>query len=228
LSHGRETPAGPEPGVELDLAGRTWHIGRACNLEDLWDEMTGEGPEDEDHIPYWTEVWPASKVLASHMASQGSLLCGRKCLDIGCGLGVTAMVAGSLGARVVAMDLELPALDFVRKNAVLNNVPPLGLVRMDWRNYGFKPGAFDFIWAADVLYEKRFCRPLAVLLRYCIRDKGRIWIADPERNISRDIWAYFEEHGFNIREITREEARVDKHVATVRLMELSTMEGWHG
>ncbi len=210
-----------EHSVELDLAGKTWHISKSGNLEDLWNEMTGEDPDDQDHIPYWTEVWPASKVLASHMASRAALLSGRTCLDIGCGLGVTAMLAGSLGARVVAMDLELPALGFVRENASINNVPPFGLVRMDWRHFGFKAGVFDFIWAADILYEARFSKPLADLLRYCVRDGGRIWIADPERNISRDIWACFEKNGFNINELAREEAVINSHIAMVRLMELT-------
>lgn len=218
VGHGRMAC---EHSVELDLAGKTWHISKSGNLEDLWNEMTGEGPDDQDHIPYWTEVWPASKVLASHMASRADLLSGRICLDIGCGLGVTAMLAGSLGARVVAMDLELPALGFARENAYINNVPPIGLVRMDWRNFGFKAGVFDFIWAADILYETRFSEPLADLLRYCVRDGGRVWIADPERNISRDIWACFEKNGFNINELTREEAVINGHIAMVRLMELT-------
>ncbi len=207
--------------VELDLAGRKWLVSKTGNLEDLWNELTGEKPGDEDRIPYWTEVWPASKVLAGHISSCASLLRGRLCLDIGCGLGLTSMPAVLTGARVVAMDLEWPALVYTRRNARLNLVSPLSLVRMDWRNSALKPGVFDYIWAADILYETRFCEPLARLLRYSIKDNGRIWIADPERNISAKIWAYFHEYGFTVNEIKKEKAFIGEHGGMVRLMELT-------
>jgi len=207
--------------LQLELAGRKWLISKAGNLEDLWSKMTGEDPGEEDHIPYWTEIWPASKVLAGHISLCADLLHGRTCLDIGCGLGLTSMLACSLGARVVAMDLEWPALVFARKNAHLNRVPPLSLVLMDWRDFGLKPKAFDFIWAADIFYEARFCKPLAGLLRYSIKDSGRIWIADPERNISAKIWSYFEENGFTVNEIKKERASMGNQGGMVRLVEIS-------
>jgi predicted nicotinamide N-methyase len=92
---------------------------------------------------------------------------------------------------------------------------------MDWRNPGLRPAVFDFIWAGDILYETRFCQPLTMLLKGSIRENGRIWIADPERNISDRIWSYFEDNGFIVNEIKREKAFIDRHGAMVRLMELS-------
>lgn len=208
--------------IELELAGRKWLISRAGNLDELWENMTGETLDAEDHIPYWTEVWPASKALAGHIGRSARLLAGGLCLDIGCGLGLTSLVAGSVGARVVAMDFEKPALEFARQNASINNIPSMCWVQTDWRNPGFGPGVFDFIWAADVLYEARFCEPLARLLRYCLKDNGRIWIADPERNVSVKAWDYFERKGFTIKEIGRQKTVVGYHSAMVRLMELTT------
>jgi ETFB lysine methyltransferase len=210
-----------EQSIELKLAGRTWLISKGKSLEDLWNEMTGDNEEDEDHIPYWTEVWPASKVLAQHIHASRSLLSGRLCLDIGCGLGITSLLAGSLGAKVVAMDFERQALECARKNARLNHVSALNWIQMDWRNPGLRPAVFDFIWGADILYETRFCQPLALLLKDSIRENGRIWIADPERNISAGIWSYFEDNGFIISEIKREKAFTGRHKAMVRLIELS-------
>ncbi|MFP4235961.1 MAG: class I SAM-dependent methyltransferase [Desulfonatronovibrio sp.] len=207
--------------IELELRGRKWLISRAGNLDELWEEMTGEAADAEDHIPYWTEVWPASKALSGHISDSARLLAGRLCLDIGCGLGLTSLVARSVGARVVAMDFEKPALEFARQNALINNIPSTCWVQTDWRNPGFGPEVFDFIWAADVLYEARFWEPLAGLLRYCLKDNGRIWIADPERNVSVKAWDYFETKGFTIKEIGRQKTVVGSHSATVRMMELS-------
>ncbi len=210
-----------EQSIEIDLAGRRWLISKGGNLEELWDQMTGDNEGDEDHIPYWTEIWPASKILAEHIYSFRSLLSGCLCLDVGCGLGVTSLLAGSLGARVVALDSEWPALVCARRSSFINEVSSVNWVQMDWRNPGLKPGAFDFIWAADILYESRFCQPLAELLKYCVGENGRIWIADPERNISAKNWEYFEHSGFNINEIKREKASMGRHKAMVRLLELS-------
>ncbi len=224
---GPENWAGTTQGsLELDLAGKKWVIAKAGSLEELWDKMTGDSPRDEDFIPYWAEVWPASKVLAAHIVRCRKFLSGRTCLDLGCGLGVTSLVAGSLGARVVAMDIQFPALVFAGKNAVLNKVAFLSRVCMDWRKPAFKPQTFDIIWAADILYETRFCKPLAALMKQCLKPGGKIWIADPERNLSPKIWESFQESGFLVNEISREEAWLDSSRASVRLLELTPGHRW--
>ena len=208
--------------IELELGGRKWFINRAGNLDDLWEEMTGENLDDEDHIPYWTELWPASVVLADYIYQNRVFLSGKTCLDIGCGLGFTALVATWSGAAVAAMDFEFQALDFARINADLNNISQPGWIQMDWRNPGIKPGSFDIVWAADIFYETRFCAPLAEFMRYAAKGNGRIWIADPERNISLKVWDFFQENGFEVIEITRKKAFVSGQSAMVRLVELRT------
>lgn len=209
--------------LELTLAGKKWSLTRAGNLEDLWEEMTGQDPEQEDHIPYWTELWPASRLLALHLHDRREQLFGKLCLDIGCGLGLTALQAGSLGARVMAMDLEWPALYYARKNAALNSISGLCWVRMDWRKPALQPEKFDYVWAADVLYETRFSEPLINLLRHCVKNDARIWIADPERNVSAGIWERFSKAGFGIREIKRERIREKGHGPLIRLLELTPL-----
>ncbi|WP_051617282.1 class I SAM-dependent methyltransferase [Desulfonatronovibrio hydrogenovorans] len=211
--------AGPQSLV-IEAAGEKWQIKRAGDLEELWNGMTGNNPDDEDHIPYWTEVWPASMLLMEHISSQKKALAGTWCLDVGCGLGLTALVGKRAGARVMAMDLEYEALGFARQNGRINGVQELDLIQADWRQPPFKAGGFDYIWAADVLYESRFAQPLVRLLTLCLKKDGRIWIADPQRNISKAVWSIFINSGFKLKEIRKDRVGIGPHRAEVRLMEL--------
>ena len=66
--------------------------------------------EEDDRIPYWTEIWPAGIALAEWLGEQRKKIENRVCLDLGCGLGFTALAGAWLGAKVLAMDYEYQAL----------------------------------------------------------------------------------------------------------------------
>jgi len=212
----------PDPGsrVEVDVAGRIWLLDRAADMEALWDAMDGDDLDEDERLPYWAEVWPASVLLARHILRSADALRGRACLDVGCGLGLTGMVAASVGADVVAFDYEWPAVRFARHNAELNRVPqPLWLC-MDWRDPALRQGAFEFIWGGDVLYEKRFFDPLIRLLRHALAPGGRIWIGEPVRTVSRPVWDLVRERGFTAEKLTVEKVALCGQDATVNLWEL--------
>ncbi|WP_045214841.1 class I SAM-dependent methyltransferase [Desulfonatronovibrio magnus] len=207
--------------ILVKLSKEEWILDRAGNLEDLWDQMTGDNPEDEDHIPYWTELWPAAMVLAEHINSMSGRIRGRRCLDIGCGLGLSSLIASRNFADITAMDIMWDALYFTGVNAHQNKTGRLNRVQMDWRHPGFRAKTFDFIWAADVLYEKRFCYPLIDLFRHCLKPHGVIWIADPRRNVSAEVWKLFQQNNFTITELKQESVSVNCNTALVTLMEIS-------
>jgi len=142
------------------------------------------------------ELWPATLALCDWLARQD--LAGKRCLDLGCGLGLSALVASSLGAHVVGMDCEAEALYFAARNAALNNVTQPLWVRMDWNRPGFAPGIFDSIWGGDIFYEGRFFEPLERLLLRCLAPGGRVWFGDPERSVSRDVWPRFVRRGWRV------------------------------
>lgn len=170
--------------ITARCAGRLWRLERAANLEELWDAMTEEGASFEDErIPYWTELWPSSLVLAQWLALRRPDIAGRACLDLGCGLGLTALVGQWLGARVLAMDYEEAALGFARRNAVTNAVPQPLWTLMDWRRPAVARGAFARIWGGDIMYEKRFVAPVLRLLAHALAPGGATWVAEPGRTV---------------------------------------------
>lgn len=96
--------------------GRSWELTRAADLEQLWHAMTDDPRNFEDErLPYWTELWPSSVALAEWLALRREEIAGRPCLDLGCGLGLTALAGQWLGARVTAVDYEEAALGFADK-----------------------------------------------------------------------------------------------------------------
>lgn len=211
----------PDPGsrVEVEVEGRVWLLDRAADMEALWDAMDDGDLDEDERLPYWAEVWPASVLLGRHILRNAASLRGRPCLDLGCGLGLTGMIAAEAGANVVAFDYEWPAVRFARHNAELNNVPqPLWLL-MDWRQPALKPQSFDFIWGGDVLYEKRFFDPLIRLFRHALAPNGRIWIGEPVRTVSRPVWEQLEAEGFATRKLTVEKVALCGQNATVNLWE---------
>ena len=89
-----------QPHITVRAAGRLWQLSRAADLEQLWEAMTADSRDFEDErLPYWTELWPSSVALASWLQDRKEEIAGQDCLDLGCGLGLTAMVGQWLGAN---------------------------------------------------------------------------------------------------------------------------------
>jgi predicted nicotinamide N-methyase len=135
-------------GIELDLV-------RPAAPEALIDE---DAFAQDEFLPYWAELWPAATALAEALPD----VRGRRLVELGCGLGVTSLVAAAKGASVTATDWAPEAIELLRQNARRNAIALRAEVR-DWR----EPWAerFDLALAADVLYERRNVAPLLERLR---------------------------------------------------------------
>lgn len=123
--------------------------------EDLLDE---DAFADDEFLPYWAELWPAATALAEALPD----VAGLRVIELGCGLGVTSLVAAARGADVLATDWADDAVALVRENAARNGLA-LRAERWDWRDA--RPDRFDVALAADVLYERRNVEPVADRLR---------------------------------------------------------------
>jgi predicted nicotinamide N-methyase len=123
------------------------------------DELIDETAFDQDEfLPYWAELWPASIALAAALPD----VAGLRVVELGCGLGVPSLVAAARGAEVTATDWATDAVDLLRENAARNGLELQAEIR-DWREPW--PDRFDLALAADVLYEQRNVEPLLERLR---------------------------------------------------------------
>jgi predicted nicotinamide N-methyase len=134
--------------TELDLV-------RPVSAEALIDEQAFARDE---FLPYWAELWPAARALAEALPT----VRGRRVVELGCGLGVPALVAAARGADVTATDWAEEAISLLRKNAARNGLSLRAEVR-DWRTQWHE--RFDLALGADVLYEERNVEPLLARLR---------------------------------------------------------------
>lgn len=203
--------------LKVSAAGRDWTLERTGDMESLWEAMGQEDFGRDERLPYWVEVWPASLLVCRKLHEERARIAGAACLDVGCGLGIAALVGSWLGARVVAFDYEPQALAFARVNAALNHVPqPLWTV-MDWRASALADASFEYIWGGDVLYEKRFFDPLEALFSRCLAPGGEIWLGEPERTVSRPVWDRLARRGWQCDIVLRDKVAQGGQNQTVRL-----------
>jgi predicted nicotinamide N-methyase len=112
----------------------------------------------DEFLPYWAELWPAATALAQALPDVARL----RVIELGCGLGLTSLVAAARGADVLATDWSDDAVELVQRNAARNELELRADV-WDWREP--RSERFDLALAADVLYERRNVEPVLARLR---------------------------------------------------------------
>ncbi|MBW3622649.1 MAG: methyltransferase domain-containing protein, partial [Armatimonadetes bacterium] len=157
---------------------------------------------EEDELPFWAYLWPASIGIARCLCSEDepSLPIARclppTVLELGCGVGLAGIVAATLGMNVIQTDLVPNALRFARVNARRNGVEIPGFVG-DWRAMGLN-GRFDVILGSDVLYEPKLHPALMRIMHNHLAPEGRVLISDPCRVYALQFMALLEDKGWRV------------------------------
>lgn len=211
--------------LEPELCGRRWIIERPADLETLWDEIGQEEFGDDERLPYWVELWPSSLALARWLHAHADDLRSRVCVDMGCGLGLTALVGSLLGARVAAFDYEFAPLRFAAGNAAANGVAQPLWLQMDWRSPALAPGVADVVWAGDIVYERRFIEPVARFLDLVLAPGGVAWIAEPGRNIGPPFIDHVRGAGFCCERAETSRFEHEGHGVRVHILEIRRARG---
>ena len=156
---------------------------------------TAAGAFDEDErLPYWAELWPSAVALGRLLEQRGRLD-GVRVIELGCGMGLSGIVAAMLGADVLFTDFETDALRFAAANHELNLGRPGHTQVVDWRQPPADISA-PLILGADVVYERRFIEPFLNTLQACVEPGGRAFIAEPDRKIASGVLEGLEAMGF--------------------------------
>jgi len=177
--------------VEIELvehvalvAGLELRLLRPPDAEALIDE---DAFAREEFLPYWAELWPAGPALAEALPAA---LRGRRVVELGCGLGLPSLVAAARGARVLATDWSLDALELLRLNAERNGIAlETAHARWDEPEPLLAAAPWDLVLASDVLYEQRNVPQLLALLP---RLGASVLLAEPGRPPAQ---AFFREAG---------------------------------
>ncbi len=192
---------------------------RPRSAEELIDE---DDYARDERLPYWAELWPSAHALAARLGARR--LAGARVVELGCGVGLPAIVAALRGGDVLATDWYPEALAFTRANAAAAGAQ-VGTMAVDWREPPgalFAAGPADLVIGADLLYEERNGGALAALLPRLLRPGGDALIADPRRPHSAALLEPLRAAGWSHeREDVAHAERPDESGATIHLHRLT-------
>lgn len=160
----------------ISCAGRVFDVVHPRSADELICE---EEFNVDERLPYWAEIWPSARVLAERLAEEPGH--GRRLLELGCGCGYVALVAGYLGFEVLATDYYRPACEFATLNAARHEMSRIRTQLVNWRDLP-ELGKFDLVVAADVLYERDYCELVASVIAKTLAISGRAIVTDPGRD----------------------------------------------
>ncbi|MDX2100179.1 MAG: methyltransferase domain-containing protein, partial [Leptolyngbyaceae cyanobacterium bins.59] len=184
---------------DYPIGDRTLKIFHVANNFELLDRIDPQEFEQDERLPYWAEVWPASIALAEWVLSHPNHFQTR-CLELGSGVGVVSVAAALAGATLLTTDYFSDALDFARLNAAVNQVT-IEPYLLDWREITLTE-SFDCILAADVLYEARNHRPILQAIDRLLAPTGTAYLGDPQRSIAQPFSRLAQEFSFRVERTT--------------------------
>jgi predicted nicotinamide N-methyase len=179
----------------LSIAGYKLAIEKVKNLDDYLEEIAEEANEDDDLIPYWSEVWPSSIAMGEYLAENREQLKSKRILELGCGIGVLASLMARLKFNFLSTDFQPLALKLAEKNVTRNSGRNYSIKFLDWRKPDLNE-KFDCIIASDVLYERRFFMPLLDLFRKLKKKNGKTILAEPNRSVAKPFFDILREQGY--------------------------------
>jgi predicted nicotinamide N-methyase len=184
-----ETPLealGPIVREQVILEGQTFSIDRPTETDRLLDHpFVKKSFEADEYLPYWADLWPASRMLAKVILRE-SWPAGLHALEIGCGLGLPGIAALAKGLRVTFSDYDATALQFAADNARINGFDNFDVLQMDWR----QPPAdlrVPLLLASDLIYELRNVEPLVRLIKHILLPDGLCLLTDQDRIPSESL-----------------------------------------
>lgn len=206
---------GPPETVSIDVRGLGVRLARPAHLARAIDAVGLLRNEAAPEPPYWMHLWPGGLTLAKRLADEAQskpLLV----LELGCGLGLPALVAALRAARVIATDRVLAPLLMLGTSAAATGVT-VRRVQMDWTAPAVDM-QFDLCLAADVAYDHVAEPTLVDTLVRLVRRGGQAWLADSVNPLRTTLVERLGASGFAVRTTQQREMDEGRPV-WVRLIE---------
>ncbi len=183
------------PGTDIVVT-----VSRPVDTDRLLDQITDD---PEQNLPYWAEIWPSGIALAADIVRHPERIRGRRVLEMGSGVGITAAVAIQHGASLTVTDYAPESL-LLTEMTVLRHTgaAPAAVRQMNWRGSDVaaiaREGTFDVVLGADLLYERRDIAPLVAAIEALLSPAGALWLAEPGRKPAGDFLETMQERGWRI------------------------------
>lgn len=172
---GEITARYPVETVPLRIGNKVLSIIQMKDYEDYIINAVDSQDLGVTEVPFWAKLWEASLVMACFLGKQ-PVVPGQRILEIGAGIGIVGVYASICGHNVTITDIDEDALRFSRANALMNGVPQVTVMRLDWNESGtFIP--FDVIVGSEVIYDRRSYPLLVGFLDRALAPGGIIFLA---------------------------------------------------
>jgi predicted nicotinamide N-methyase len=135
--------------------------------------------------PYWALPWIGARAIAARVLEHPPYRT-TAVLDLGCGLGLSGAAAGVAGAHVTFADNVAAALEFARANAELHCLGAYDLRQIDFTHDRLHR-RFDWILAADVVYDPAHYESLAAFLDAHLSEAGTLLLTESLRADARIV-----------------------------------------
>ena len=163
--------------------------------------------------PLFGLLWPSGLCMAERMAQRP--VTTERILEIGCGLGLSSLVAHRRGANITASDCHPLTHAFLDENTRLNGLPRMayrhglwgtaalredGLPKLTLAQDAEVSGIFDLIVGSDILYERDDEGKLAKFIHQHGARRSEIWVIDPDRGNRAPFHKHMARLGFALHE----------------------------
>ncbi len=162
--------------------------------EDLYESLRGwgggyESDENESNEPQLAsssgdkdllglDVWPAAITLCEYLSKNESLVCRKRVIELGAGVGLPCLIAAKIGASEgFISDYDSRVVEHAHENAIecgLGHVCK-GLV-LDWRHLenlsDDHKHSYDVVLAADVMYISQIMPDFVKSMDYVMKQDG--------------------------------------------------------
>ncbi len=169
--------------------------------------------------PLFGLLWPSGQRMAERMALRP--VSAERILEIGCGLGLSSLVAHRRGANVTASDCHPLTHAFLDENTRLNGLSPMAYRHGLWGTAALREdglpvltsakaatlsGLFDLIVGSDILYERDEAGTLAKFINEHAATQCEIWVVDPNRGNRAPFHKHMARLGFDMHEQVLDQA----------------------
>ncbi len=178
--------------IAVGIGSRSLTLLRVRDLERLVDRKALLRDETEEP-PYWAHLWTGALTLARYIDNCIDAR-DQTVLDLGCGLGLTGIVAAQKGGRVTFADKEAGALSFARENAQLNGCMQYKTRLLDFTQDRLKI-RFGLILGAEILYDRLTFPVLVRFLAAHLSPTGRAMLADAKRTDTQSFYQQLDRAG---------------------------------
>jgi predicted nicotinamide N-methyase len=173
--------------------------------------------DDTEEPPYWAHLWTGALTLARYVEAHVECQ-DLSVLDLGCGLGLTGIVAGLKGGRVTFADKEPAALMFAAANAQHNGCAAFETRTLDFTKETLAQ-RYSLILGAEILYDRPTFAALAAFLAGHLKEHGRALFADARRTNTEEFYRCLERVGlrWEREEMKEREDRLPLVVSIVKI-----------